>query len=109
MVEPTTFQESWNHPDPIQREKWRTDIRKEFHDINHRQVWRDIKRSEMPPDRRCVKTKWVFKINQNGIFRPRLVACDYSKIAGVGYTANYATVINDVIWRVLFILMLLKK
>ena len=28
MVEPTKFQESWNHPDPIQREKWRSAIRK---------------------------------------------------------------------------------
>ena len=28
MVEPTTFQESWNHPDPIQSEKWSTSIRK---------------------------------------------------------------------------------
>ena len=27
-VEPTTFQESWNHPDPIQKEKWRTAIGK---------------------------------------------------------------------------------
>ena len=35
MVEPTTFQESWDHPDPIKSEKWRTDIRKYFHDINH--------------------------------------------------------------------------
>ena len=57
MVEPTTFQESWDHPDPIKSEKWRTDIRKYFHDINHFQVWRNIKRSEIPPDRLSVKTK----------------------------------------------------
>ena len=63
----------------------------------------------MPPDRRCVKTKWVFKINRNGIFRARLVACGYSQIAGVAYTANYAPFINDVTWRVLLILMLLKN
>ena len=61
-LKPMTFQESWNYPDPIKHEKWRTTIRKEFHDINHRQVWRKIKRSEIPPGRRCVKTKWVFKI-----------------------------------------------
>ena len=96
MVEPTTFQESWNHPDPIQREKWRTDIRKEFHDVNNRQVWRKIKRSGMPPDRRCMKTKWVSKINRNGIFRARLLACGHSQIDGVDYTANYAPVINGV-------------
>ena len=63
----------------------------------------------MPPDRRCVKTKWVFKIKQNGIFRACLVACGYIQISGVDYTANYAPVINDVTWRVILIVMLLKK
>ena len=63
----------------------------------------------MPPDRRCVKTKWVFKIKQNGIFRAHLVACGYSQLSGVDYTANYAPVINDVTWRVLLILMSIKK
>ena len=63
----------------------------------------------MPPDRRCVKTKWVFKIKRNGIFRARLVACGYSKTAGVDYMANYAPVINDITWRLLLIVMLLKK
>ena len=77
--------------------------------MNPRQVWRNIKRIEMPPDRRCMKTKWVFKIKKNGIFRARLVACGYSQISGVDYTENYAPVINDVTWCVLLILMLLKK
>ena len=63
----------------------------------------------MPPDRRYVKIKWVFEIKRNGIFHARLVACGYSKIAGVDYTANYAPVINDVTWRVIMIVMLLKK
>ena len=64
--------------------------------MNHHQVWRKIKRSEIPPDRRWVKTKWVFKIKQNGIFCAHLVACGYSQIAGVDYTANYAPIINNV-------------
>ena len=57
----------------------------------------------------CMKNKWVFKIKRNGIFCARLVACGYSQISGVDYTANYAPVINDVTWCVLLILMLLKK
>ena len=109
MVEPKTFQESCNYPDPIQREKCRTTIRKELHDMNHRQVWRTIKRSEIPPDSCCVKTKWVFKINRNGIFRERLVACGCSQNSGVYHTENYAPFINDVTWCVLLIAMLLKK
>ena len=37
------------------------------------------------------------------------MACGYSQIAGVDYTEKYASVINDVTWRVLLILMLLNK
>ena len=77
--------------------------------MNHCQVWRKINRSETTPDRCCVNTKWVFKINRNGIFCARLVVCGHSQIAGADYTEKYAPVINDAIWRVLQILMLLKK
>ena len=31
-VEPRTFDEAWNHPDPKQQEFWRSAIRKEFRD-----------------------------------------------------------------------------
>ena len=77
--------------------------------MNHRKLWRKIKRSKIPPDRRCVNTKWVFKIKKNCIFCARLVACGYSQISGVDYTSTYAPVINDVTWRVLLILMSIKK
>ena len=106
LVEPTTFRDAWDHPDPVQREKWREAIRKEFGDMNRRGVWRKILRSKMPRDRRCVKNKWVFKIKRNGVFRARLVACGYSQIAGVDFSDNYAPVINDVTWRILMVIML---
>ena len=41
--EPKTFQHTWNNPDPVKRVKWRESIRKEFHDINKRRVWKKIK------------------------------------------------------------------
>ena len=37
-VEPKTFQEACNHPDPIQRKFWREGIRKEFRDMIARKV-----------------------------------------------------------------------
>ena len=39
-VEPTIFDEAWNHPDPKQQEFWRSAIRKEFRDIILIKVWR---------------------------------------------------------------------
>ena len=105
-VEPTSFREAWDHPEVIQRHKWREAIRKEFHGMNQRKVWRKIKRRDIPPDRRCVKHKWVFKIKQNGTFQARLVACGYSQVAGVDFSENFAPVIIDVTWRILLIVML---
>ena len=37
------------------------------------------------------------------------MACGYSQIAGVYYTANYAPVIKNVTRRILLIVILLKK
>jgi len=107
--EPTTFQEAWNHPDPEERKWWRAAIKKEFHDMNDRKVWRKIKRDRMPLQRRCVKCKWVFKKKRNGVYRARLVACGYSQIAGIDYSENYAPVLHDVTYRILLFTLIVWK
>ena len=66
--EPTFFDEAWSHSDPTQRQNWRNAINKEFAEMESRQVWKVINRSEMPKDRRCVKSKWVFKIKRDNTF-----------------------------------------
>jgi hypothetical protein len=33
QVEPTTFDQAWNHSEPKDREKWRVTIKKEFNDM----------------------------------------------------------------------------
>ena len=77
--------------------------------IKVRKVWNKIKRREMPKGRRCVKSKWVFDIKRNGLFKVRLVACGYSQIPGVDFTELFAPVINDVSWRILLIIKMLMK
>ena len=62
--EPRTFQEAWNHPDPIQRLKWCEGIWKEFHDTNNLRVWKRIRKKDITFEHWCVKSKWVFKINK---------------------------------------------
>ena len=104
---PSTFQEAYNHPCAIFRERFRAAIRKELRDMLARGVWRNIKRSDVPNGRRLVKHKWVFDIKRSGRFRARLVACGYSQIPGVDFQHSYAPTINDVSWRILIIAMLL--
>ena len=106
LIEPTKFDQAWNHENPIQRKQWREAIGKEFNDMETRKVWRKVDRSDMPQDKRCVKCKWVFKIKRSGVFRARLVACGYSQIAGVDFMENYSPVVNDVTFRLLLLAMM---
>ena len=75
--------------------------------VEKRAVWTVMRRSDMPPNRRCVKNRWIFKIKKNGVFRARLVACGYSQIMGVDFTENYSPVIHDVTFHMLLLAMML--
>jgi hypothetical protein len=42
----------------------------------------------------------IFKINRNGIFRARLVACGYSQVPDIDFNESFAPVINNVSFRI---------
>ena len=107
--EPITFQEAWDHPNPIEQTGWREAIKKEFQDMKKRGVWTRIKRTQVPPNRRTIGSKWVFKRKRDGRFRARLCGLGYTQIAGVDFNANYAPVINDGTLRILLVLKMLMK
>lgn len=67
--EPTTFEHAWNHQDPKFREKWWEAINKEFDEMSKKEVWKVIKKEDIPKNRKTIKCKWIFKIKRNGIFR----------------------------------------
>ena len=107
-VEPITFKEAWWHENLQSRNKWRNAIRLEFSNMNKRIVWLRMLRAMKPEGKTLVKCKWVFKIKRNGTFRARLVACGYSQVPGVDYTENYSPVINDVTFRIMLTIMMIK-
>ena len=107
---PRTFQDAWNHPCPFQRRLWREAmILKELKKMEELRVWKKIKRSAIPRNRRCVKHKWVLEIKRDGRFRARLVACGYSQVGGVDFTEVYSPVVNDTTFRIWLLWSLLKK
>jgi hypothetical protein len=55
--EPTKFYESFNHPEPDARVKWRKVICKEFEDMKNKGVWEVISKKKIPGGRRCAKSK----------------------------------------------------
>jgi len=103
---PKSYDDAWNHPDPKMRARWRKAFEKELNSMTKRKVWTVIKKKQMPKNRRCVKSKWVFDIKRNGTFKIRLVACGYTQVPGVDFTDSFAPVITDVSWRILIVVMI---
>jgi hypothetical protein len=64
-ADPKTFEEAWNHHTLTERQGWREAIQKEFKDMNSRNVWKKIKKDEVPPNKRLIGCKWIFK-NEKG-------------------------------------------
>jgi hypothetical protein len=60
-ADPKTFDDAWNHPSMTERQGWREAIPKELKDMNTRNVWKKIKRDEVPPNKRLIGRKWIFK------------------------------------------------
>ena len=71
---PDQFNDAWYNENPKLRLKWREAIKKEFENMEKNQVWRVIKKTDVPENRRLFGAKWVFKVKKNGIFKARLVA-----------------------------------
>ena len=61
-----------------------------------RGVWRQIKKKEVPSDRRTIGSKWGFKRKRDGRYRARLCGLGYTQVAGVNFYGNFAPVVNDV-------------
>jgi hypothetical protein len=63
------FDEAYYHSDLDSRTKWRISIDKKFKVMNVHRVWKQINKSEMHDGFLCVKSKWVFKIKRNSVYR----------------------------------------
>ena len=109
IKEPSTFDEAWNHPDPLIRKRWREAIRKEFRDMMNYKVWSRRKKKDVPTDRRLIGNKWVFKIKRCGRFRARLCGLGYTQIPGIDFKENHAPVVNDVTYRILILLKIINN
>ena len=57
-MEPTRFEQAWNHPDLDERKNWREAMEKEIKDINKRNVWTVQEKREHT---RTIGVRWVFK------------------------------------------------
>ena len=87
-------------------EEWQEAIDREFGSLMENNTWELV---PLPPDRKLVGSKWVFKIKQNADgtidkFKARLVAQGFSQREGIDYHETFAPVINYTALRVFFTL-----
>jgi hypothetical protein len=66
-------------------------------------MWDVIDQNYIPINRWCIKNKWIFKVERNGIFRGSIVACGFSQVHGISFNENFAPVLNDVSFRIMLI------
>jgi Reverse transcriptase (RNA-dependent DNA polymerase) len=102
-LDPTSFNDAWNHTDPKNRELWEIAMNKELGEMENKKVWEIINKKDVQDGRRTLKCKWIFKIKRNGAFRARLVACGYSQVPGINFNESFAPVINDESFRIMLI------
>ena len=82
---------------------------KDFKDMINKKVWRKYKRGNMPPNRRLIDSKWVFKKKSGGQFRASIVARGHTQIPWVGFTYKYSPAVTDVTLYVILLMWLIKK
>ena len=77
--------------------------------MKEKNVWEEKEMSDVPNNRRIIGCKWVFKIKRNGIYRARLCGLGYNQIPGIDFQDHYAPVTHDITFRMLLVIMLVKK
>ena len=60
----------------------------------------------LPPNCRCMKNRWVFKIKCNSVYQACLITGGNSEVTGIDFLENLSPVVNDVTFHVLLLMVL---
>ncbi|CAB1117222.1 unnamed protein product [Ectocarpus sp. CCAP 1310/34] len=86
---PQTIEEARAMPDG---EQWNTAAEREIASLKERQVHKLVPRTAVPPGRKRIKSKWVFKRKADGSFKGRLVVQGWNQVPGLDYGSTFAPV-----------------
>jgi hypothetical protein len=83
QVTPIYFHEASQDPG------WRESMRQEYQSLIDNATW---ELTDLPPGRKVVKTKWVYKVKSDGRWKSRLVAKGFTQVAGVDFDETWSPV-----------------
>lgn len=84
--DPTTYKEAMEAADA---EEWTAACQYEMDALSKNDTWELV---VLPPGRKAIKSKWVFKLKVDGRFRARLVAKGFTQIPGIDYDETFSPV-----------------
>jgi Reverse transcriptase (RNA-dependent DNA polymerase) len=107
---PNTYKQAMATPNA---QHWIGGIVKEITNFDLRDVYEVVLRSSMPPGKRAIGTRWIFKkkVKEDGtiVWRARTVAQGYVQIPGVDFSETFAPTANDTATRCVFTITLPRR
>jgi len=101
--DPATYKEAMGAADA---EEWAEACQYEMDALSKNDTWELV---NLPPGRKAVKSKWVFKLKADGRFRARLVAKGFTQIPGIDYDETFSPVAHFESLRLLLVLAALEN
>eukprot|EP00903_Cladosiphon_okamuranus_P015234 g14080.t1 len=86
---PRNIQEARAMPDGAE---WNAAAEREMASLKERGVFELVPRTDIPPGRKCIKTKWVFRRKADGTYKGRVVAQGWNQVPGIDSGSTYAPV-----------------
>lgn len=94
IYKPATYKEAIS--DPVHLRRWKEAIKEEIQNLEDYHTW---EYDHLPPGRKAVGSKWVFKIKYHpddtvARYKARLVAEDFSQIHGIDFNKTFSPTVR---------------
>jgi Reverse transcriptase (RNA-dependent DNA polymerase) len=101
---PSTFRDAMSQKD---KHQWWQRMYVEFSNMHDKNIWRIVKRADVPPGRRIFGNRWVYAPKDDGTYRARTVGQGFSLVPGKDFPENRAPVVHDTTFLFCLVQMLL--
>src|SRR5712671_1365608 len=89
----------------VDAKQWNDACQYEIDALHKNDTWELV---DLPPGRKSIKSKWVFKLKADGCYRMRLVAKGFTQIPGIDYNETFSPIAHFESLRLLLALAALE-